>query len=111
MQRPDVNNQTVHPLAEVDVTSWKGFPGLRSFFLDLRYAGCETEREPGLLMVSVGPTGWVWTLKDGTAATQLRITAPTIDEVQLLAEALLNDKRAPWVPDLYARSKRNGRKK
>lgn len=111
MLRPEVRSGGTHPIGDADATSFKGFPNLRSFFLSLSYSGTDVERMPGMMIVSIGPTGWVWTLKDETAATQLRVTAPTWDEVQLLSEALLGDKRAAWVPDLYARSRRSGKKK
>lgn len=111
MHRPEVSDGAVHPVAESDPGCFKGFPNLKSFFLDLRYADAVTHREPGMIIHSVGPTGWVWTLKDQTAGTQLRVTAATMDELQLLAEALLADKRAPWVPDMWARQKRSSKRK
>jgi len=107
VRRPDVSGPGGdHPLAESDPKAWKGFPAIRSFFLASSYEGTEAVRQPGLLIVSVSPTGWIWTLKDPTAGTQLRISGPTWDDVQLMAEGLLVDPRAPWVHDPYAVKRR-----
>ena len=107
MRRPNVSDSGGdHPLSEADPKSWKGFPNIRGFFLDTTYEGGTSPRQPGLLIVSVNPTGWTWTLKDPAAGTQLRISGPTWDDVQLLAEGLLADPRAPWVLDPYAQKKR-----
>jgi len=111
MRQPDVSKSDGnHPLSESDPKAFKGFPGIRSFFLDLRYDGGDSPRQPGLMIVSVSPMGWTWTLKDATAGTQLRVSAATWDEVQLLSEALLIDPRAPWVIDPYSQKKRTGRR-
>lgn len=111
MRRPDAESLTEHPLASVDTESFKEWKHLRSFFFDLRYEGGLVEREPGLAMVTATMNGWVITLKENTAATQMRVSAPTFDEGLLLADTLLGDPRAPWVPDLWARQKRKGGRK
>lgn len=43
--------------------------------------------------------------------TQLRVSGVTWDEVQLLAEALLLDDRAPWVADEWARKRSGGKRR
>lgn len=110
MRRPEVNNREEHSLAEMDRESFKEWPQLRSFFLSTKYEGTEVLREPGLMMLSVGMAGWAATLKDGTAMTQLRVQAATWEELQLLLDATLADPRAPWVPDLFARQRRGGKR-
>jgi len=111
VRRPEVNNRTEHSLAEMDKVSFKEWPNLRSFFLSTTYEGTEALREPGLLMLSVSMAGWSATLKDTTAMTQLRVQGPTWEELQLLLDSFLADPKAPWVPDLWARQRRSGRRK
>lgn len=111
MRRPEVSKGKEHSLAEIDKVSFAEWPSLRSFFLSTVYEGTDAEREPGLLMLSAGIGGWQATLKDPTAMTQLRVNASSWDELQLLLDSLLADPKAPWVPDLFARQRRSGRRR
>jgi len=110
MLKPTLGGESTQSiLAAQDKECFQGFPALRSFFLSTRYDGSETAREPGVLIVRPEASRWVWTLKDATFATQLLCSGPTWDEVQLMAEMLLADPRAPWVPDLWAQKRRKGK--
>lgn len=110
MRQPKVSPEGMPSiLAATDKDAFQGFPGLRSFFLDTRYEASETVRESGSLIVRADASRWVWILKDPTFMTQLTVAAPTWDEVQLLAETLLLDDRAPWVADVWAMKRRKGR--
>lgn len=109
MRKPTDGSPTGQSLLAVsDRDAFRELPGLRDFFLSTKYDDAETEREPGMLIVRAEATRWVWTLKDPSAASQLLVAAPTWDEVQTLAELLLCDDKAPWVPDMWARKKRRG---
>lgn len=111
MKRPTDQPDGKNPVSESDPLAWAEWPCLRSFFFDTTYDDSSTPREPGLVILGVTAGGWSWTLKDVTAMTQLRVQASTWDELILLTEALLSDGRAPWVPDLYARQRRTGKRK
>jgi len=106
MHRPTSDGSAVGGLAHTDPAAWAEWPAIRSFLLERRYAESEVEREPGVIVVSSDPLRWTWILKDPTAATQLRVSGATWDELIILSEGLLSDKRAPWVPDPYAAAKR-----
>jgi len=107
MRKPEpVDSKGPSPLNIDDKDAWKGFPHLRSFLLDTCYAGVDSKRLPGVLMVTNDGLRWTWTLKDPTACTQLRVSGNSWDEVQLLAETLLADPKAPWALDHWAAKRR-----
>jgi len=112
MRRPELKvSGGPSPLAQGDPDAWKDWPAIRSFFLDTVYDDAKTERSPGGVIITPTTTHWVATLKDNTACTQLRVQSPTWDELLLLVESLLEDNKAPWVVDEWAKRKRGGGRK
>lgn len=110
MKKPTLSAPTAPSiLAMQDKDAFREFPGLRGFFLNLAYDDGETAREPGVMIIRPEASRWMLTLKDATFCTQLLVSGPTWDEALLMAEMLLLDERAPWVPDQWAQ-KRRGKK-
>lgn len=94
-----------------DLTSFKGLLGWRKFFLDQFYDDGVKTRQPGMLILGVGPEGWRWTLKDPTSKSCLRLVTPGHDEGIMILDALLLDPNACWVVDNYEMSKKAARRK
>lgn len=113
MKKPLVRKQGPQlALAEMDPKAFEKSPLTRGFFLDTRYSGEETERQPGCLILRPDESRWTMTLKDATSMQQLFVGAPTLADCWKLVEALLGDDQSPWTLDKWAAERAaEGRKK
>ena len=94
------------PLAEMDPKAFEKAPHTRGFFLDCRYSDDESEREPGMVMLSCTEGRWTLMVKERTSCQQVSLAAPTLTDLWKLLEACLADDQTAWTDDVWAAQRR-----
>lgn len=99
-KRPTITADATGPMVAFKTGDiLKRFPVLRSYLTETRYDDSTDRRQPSLLIIR--PSGGLWniTLKDPSAAAQLRVAVDDLDKAFPALEALLISSECPWEPD------------
>lgn len=68
-------------------------------------------RKVGRLTLTTHGSNWQADVKDPDTLQEMRVTAPTLDELLALLARLLSSEEAPWAPDSWAINQEKKKKK
>lgn len=107
MKQPKLRSELgTGQLAVVDVDAFKELPNIRDFMLCTVYPGTTVERTTGVLILTARAGSWVLTAKEGAKCLMLKLQAPSLDELWLTLEEMLESEDAPWEADPYEMGRR-----